>query len=109
MSEQINVGESIEFDTTGYVRLPDGAVVTSSRTYTVRQEGLHVFVKGNEEREFEGINPDKPIEDGDDDSEDYNDWKADTLRAELRERELPASGNKAEMVARLEADDEDED
>lgn len=44
--------------------------------------------------------------DGDEMPEDYNDWKVDQLRAELKGRQLPADGNKADLVARLEADDE---
>lgn len=49
--------------------------------------------------------------DGDDDEEDdlpddYNAWKVDQLRAELKARQLPADGNKPDLVSRLEADDE---
>jgi hypothetical protein len=35
----------------------------------------------------------------------YEDWLADDLREELERRGLPKSGNKAELVARLEAND----
>jgi hypothetical protein len=44
-------------------------------------------------------------DDGDDMPDDYNDWKVDELRAELKTRQLPADGVKAELVARLEEDD----
>ncbi len=36
----------------------------------------------------------------------YPDWTVAQLRSELRARELPVSGNKAELAARLAADDE---
>jgi hypothetical protein len=42
---------------------------------------------------------------GDDESDDYNDWKNATLRNELSNRDLPTSGNKADLVARLQEDD----
>jgi hypothetical protein len=35
----------------------------------------------------------------------YSEWKVDDLRAELTDRQLPADGKKADLVARLEADD----
>ena len=41
----------------------------------------------------------------DDDSEDYAQWSNAKLREELGERDLPLSGTKAEMVARLQEDD----
>jgi hypothetical protein len=104
--EQIKIGDPIEFDSVGYVRLPDGAVVTSGRSYIVRQEGPHAFVTtAGDEREFEGVNPDKPADEGDDESDDYNDWKVATLREELTARDLPTSGNKPDLVARLLEDD----
>ncbi|UOZ10540.1 SAP domain-containing protein [Amycolatopsis sp. WQ 127309] len=36
---------------------------------------------------------------------DYSDWTAADLSAELERRELPKSGTKPELLARLEADD----
>lgn len=51
-----------------------------------------------------GASGDDPDGDGDDDS-DYSEWSNDELAAELQERGLPKSGNKAELIARLEADD----
>lgn len=108
--EQIKIGDPVDLGSVGYVRLPDGSVVTSGREYIVRHEGPHALFNGSGEQtsEVEGVNPDKPADDGDDDSEDYNDWKVATLREELTNRDLPTSGNKAELVARLVEDDENE-
>lgn len=52
-------------------------------------------------------------EDGDPDTEpddedlpeDYNDWTVPELREGLRRRQLPADGNKPDLIARLEEDD----
>lgn len=41
--------------------------------------------------------------------DDYNDWTGDQLRWELGNRNLPKSGNKPDLVARLEEDDENDD
>ena len=41
--------------------------------------------------------------------EDYNEWTNQQLRDELGARELPTGGNKAQMVERLQEDDESED
>lgn len=104
--EQVKIGDPFDLGKPGYVRLPDGSVVTSGKSYTVRHEGEHVAFtnnSGEDGREFVGVSPEDA---GDDESEDYNDWKVATLREELKERELPTSGNKPELVARLEADDE---
>lgn len=43
---------------------------------------------------------------GEEPPEDYNDWTADQLRAELEDRKLPKSGNKPDLVSRLVEDDE---
>lgn len=50
---------------------------------------------------------DTEVVEEDDDPEDvsYSDWTNDDLRAELSERKLSLDGKKADMVARLEADD----
>jgi hypothetical protein len=48
------------------------------------------------------------VREGDDGVPDYDDWKADNLRAQLGVRELSKSGNKAELVERLRDDDEDD-
>ena len=42
---------------------------------------------------------------GDEPPEDYNDWNGDQLRWELGNRDLPKSGNKKDLVSRLEEDD----
>lgn len=39
----------------------------------------------------------------------YSEWSKDELVAELKTRKLSASGNKDELVARLDADDEEEE
>jgi hypothetical protein len=46
---------------------------------------------------------------GEEPPEDYNDWTGDQLRWELGNRDLPKSGNKPDLVARLEEDDANED
>lgn len=43
---------------------------------------------------------------GEEPPEDYNDWNLDQLRFELGNRDLPKGGNKKDLVARLEEDDE---
>lgn len=50
----------------------------------------------------------KAVEDvrPEDDDSEYNSWSNEELQSELTERGLSKSGNKSEMVARLEADDE---
>jgi hypothetical protein len=50
-----------------------------------------------------------PASDGDDadsDDADYSDLTLDELKDKLRDRDLPVSGNKDELIARLEEDDE---
>lgn len=49
-----------------------------------------------------------PEDDGNDESDDYNDWTVKKLSKELGERGLPKSGTKDELVSRLEEDDEEE-
>lgn len=47
-----------------------------------------------------------PTDDGDgSDAEDYNTWTVEELKAELKNRELPTTGNKADLVAALEEND----
>ena len=36
---------------------------------------------------------------------DYSEWSKDELSAELESRDLPKTGNKAELIARLEESD----
>lgn len=38
--------------------------------------------------------------------EPYSEWSLDDLKAELKERKLATTGNKEQMVSRLEKDDE---
>ena len=47
--------------------------------------------------------------DEDEVGEGYGGWTAAEMKVLLRSRELPVSGNKAELAARLEEDDADED
>ncbi|GAA2817445.1 hypothetical protein [Kribbella solani] len=60
MSKNVNVGDQIDLGKVGYVRLPDGGVVTSGRLYTVRHEGTHVAF-GTEEVEYEAVDPTKVV------------------------------------------------
>lgn len=46
------------------------------------------------------------VDEGDDDLDPYEAWTNDELRGELAKRGLSVDGKKADMVARLEADDE---
>lgn len=41
------------------------------------------------------------------DEDSYSSWTVDELQDELRKRDLPVSGNKAELVERLEGNDEE--
>lgn len=54
---------------------------------------------------------DAPAEDDGDvgDDSDYNDQSVEELKDELRRRDLPVSGSKDDLIARLEADDEESD
>lgn len=51
----------------------------------------------------------EPEADQDEEEEDvsYSDWTTDELRTELASRDLHVGGNKADLIARLEADDEE--
>lgn len=53
----------------------------------------------------EDVKEDVPFQD--DESVDYADMTTDELRDELGKRELSRSGNKAELIARLEDDDDE--
>jgi hypothetical protein len=57
--------------------------------------------------------PTGPNLDAEDEEEDdevaYGDLTVEQLKEELHTRELPVSGNKDELIARLEADDEEAD
>lgn len=44
-----------------------------------------------------------------DDDAPYSDWTGDQLRAELKKRGLPTSGKVADLISRLEEDDEEDD
>lgn len=57
----------------------------------------------------DGVEEDVPFLDDDEGSESvgYEDMTADELRDELGKRELSRSGNKAELIARLEDDDDE--
>jgi hypothetical protein len=46
---------------------------------------------------------------GEEPPEDYNDWNVAQLQSELGGRNLPKSGNKPDLVARLEEDDANQD
>lgn len=60
MAKQVNVGDAIDLGKVGYVRLPDGSVVTSGREYVVRHEGAHVaVVPGQADVEYDAVDPDK--------------------------------------------------
>lgn len=48
-------------------------------------------------------------EDGEEEIPDYEAWKVEDLKAELKNRELDDSGKKPQLIARLVADDEEEE
>jgi hypothetical protein len=52
---------------------------------------------------------DSPVPEPEAAESEYAEFTVEELRAELRGRELPTSGAKAELVARLEADDATDD
>jgi hypothetical protein len=60
MAKQVKIGDTIALGKVGYVRLPDGGVVTSGPEYVVRHEGRHVAF-GTEETEYDAVDPDKPV------------------------------------------------
>lgn len=60
MAKKVNIGDAIDLGKVGYVRLPDGAVVTSGREYIVRHEGRHVAL-GNEEVEYDAVDSTKVV------------------------------------------------
>lgn len=70
-----------------------------------------------EEAELQGVegirdlvaNFDPNAEEEDDETPLYSEAKVDQLREELSNRGLDTTGNKAELIARLEADDESEE
>jgi hypothetical protein len=49
---------------------------------------------------LEGDEPDEEVTD-----RNYADWSVEELNEELKDRQLPLTGNKADKVARLQADD----
>lgn len=55
-----------------------------------------------------GLEPSEDEGSDDDDEETYDDWSVADLKAELKERGLGAGGPKSKLVARLEADDEED-
>lgn len=73
---------------------------------TVRKDSIHVDVESDEDADSD-VDLDGDANDGDSDElpEDYADWKVDDLKAELTDRGLATSGNKGDLVKRLEIDD----
>lgn len=64
----------------------------------------------NRAGEIPGEDEPESEDDGDDaEDSDYSEWSIEELKDALRTRGLPVSGNKDELVARLEEDDESED
>lgn len=57
------------------------------------------------EEEDQDFDDEEDDEDEVDDSSDYAGWSNKRLRSELEDRDLPTSGKKSELVARLEEDD----
>lgn len=60
------------------------------------------------EPQLQGYEPPEPVPGPDvvvNEDEDYEDWTVMVLREECAARDLSVSGNKAELVARLKADD----
>lgn len=65
----------------------------------------------NRHAEIPGESAPEPSGDGDDGggSEDYDSKNVPELRDLLKDRDLPTAGNKAELVARLEEDDDSDE
>lgn len=57
----------------------------------------------------DGDDPDEGDDDGDDEGDNYEDLNKDDLKAALAERDLPTSGTKDELIARLREDDDSEE
>lgn len=68
---------------------------------------LRSWNRGDEipDEEADATNADDEDDEEDEDS-DYSEMSNDELRDELKRRDLPVSGNKDELIARLEEDDE---
>lgn len=86
----------------GHASDPEGAVATRE-TLVHKPEGTDadrypVTAEARQRAEDGAGSPD----------DSYEHWSADRLQTELRHRQLPASGNKAELAQRLREDDEDE-
>lgn len=65
--------------------------------------------EGSEEGDAGNASDPAVLTDADEDGEPYSEWTVAELMAELVERKLPKTGTKTELVARLEANDEESD
>lgn len=63
----------------------------------------------NRHDEIPGEEPPAPEDAGDGEESDYDDMSIEELKTILRARDLPVSGNKDELIARLEEDDSEEE
>jgi hypothetical protein len=98
LREQMNLSKETgadPFNTSGVPR------VGSDREMRMTRGGRVVTIDADADR---SETPEDDVED--EEIEDYNDYKVEELRAELKRRQLPADGNKDVLVQRLEEDDE---
>lgn len=88
--------------------------LTEDEAKSLTKEEKEWLRNWNRHDEIPGEDAPSADEDDDEDEEDdggegYDDLTNDELKEELRKRDLPVSGNHAELVARLEEDDEEDD
>jgi hypothetical protein len=101
----------------------DDSFTEEEREYAARDAKEHDAIARKQAKAFgrasapspqndgEGDDPPEPEDEEEDEeeAEGYDAWSLDELKDELRERDLAVGGKKAELVARLEADDAEED